>query len=179
MLWIIRRKLTFSLAVYAAYLLFQLWSHSHLYSDTHNKKSKRHTVPFTPLRGKEKARDFTLSHRAGFSNMSTDSFPLSNLSPPRQPSPSPLSMSVTPLANIGAEGSSDDLPAPYTGGCLMSRETSNISGFSSTSTRIGSEEGFVNEQETTTVTKEPRVSWFLTVLLLVLVTVVCFLVLRA
>lgn len=147
-------------------MVFQLWSHSHLYGDHHNKKSKKHTGPFTTLRNKEKARP---AHQTGGSNMSTYSFPLSNFSPVRQPTPSPLAMH--PSEQNIAEGSTYDLTTLYTGGCAMSREPSSLSGSSSTSTRIGSEDSFT--EEVVTPKKEPRVSWFLTILVLVLVTVVC------
>ncbi|PFH53003.1 hypothetical protein AMATHDRAFT_1728 [Amanita thiersii Skay4041] len=83
--------------IYAGYLMFQLWSHPHLYHDNHNKKSNRLSLklplsmdPPAFLRGMK--RDLSLPHGKKVDNVDSYEKPkevhndtVINLTPPRRP----------------------------------------------------------------------------------------------
>lgn len=184
--------------VYVAYLIFQLWSHSHLYSDNHNEKSQRLSVPVLKKRSAPQARtDSTQDTPVMDSynvNQSVDNLlPHSGLAPPRRPystSGASSSEQVLAVSNIkGPRPASIDPTirlAHGMGGYNMTRNESTSSEHSSSvSTRIGNEEKYElpeapEKDSSAHVTgicfqqgpPEPRVSWLLTILLLIIVTIV-------
>ncbi|KAF8149896.1 Sodium/calcium exchanger protein-domain-containing protein [Crassisporium funariophilum] len=96
------------LFIYVAYLLFQLWSHTHLYGDQHNKKSSRlsSVIREKQARRKRKARPPTLplgDSQPGRSRATNDPISIP-LDPPRRPyaspSPSPLSSTFSSESDI-------------------------------------------------------------------------------
>lgn len=191
-------SLLISPTVYAAYLIFQLWSHSYLYDDRHNETSTKFR-----LRRFELSTDLPQSGRQhntvyGYQDPSVDN--LSVLVPPRpfysQPGASGASSSQLTLTTPTAENYSEiDLHEPTVklvrapGGYPMNRFES---GFTSTATTKVGNEHISNQEKNhstsgqrgTKVMQElnafsaadiepaPQVSWVLAVVLLVVVTIV-------
>ena len=171
--------LTIPAIVYAAYLLFQLWSHSHLYDDSHNKTSKKFS--FRRLDTLQ-----TLPNKSIPSPLSAKN--LSLLSPPRtiypQRTSTDASASQLTLTTLNGDNHSELNPDEPT-----IRLVSGPSGRSaSVTTRVGSEESPTHDKveghcviaapdpqavEVTEHPAAPRVSWVLAALVLVVVTVVC------
>lgn len=182
------------LCIYACYLLFQLWSHTHLYNDEHNKKSSR--LPVAETISKERAAlirngkariatfvktDSMSDFRRMINNDSTTS-----LTPPWRPYASPLSSpSEVTLASPGesvyfsAEGPTVRLLRPPNdprpGSVPMSREYTVSSGASTeSSTVFGDDEGGETPREQAVdplpPKKKPQLSWALTIILLLTVT---------
>ncbi|KAG6862556.1 hypothetical protein C0995_000104 [Termitomyces sp. Mi166 len=154
-----------SLLVYGGYLVFQLWSHSYLYSDIHNRqspvfasresKSARSSQEESRHRGRDT--DDFLPNRSPRDNGRSDNFlihPLrypvhssSSPSPPRLPSLSRFTTSSESLdssraALVGPYGETTVRLVPPAGGYSMPRVSSGRS-TSSTSTMIytGSQDG--------------------------------------
>ena len=183
--------------VYACYLLFQLWSHTHLYNDEHNKKSSR--LPVAETISKERAA-FIRNGKARIATfVKTDSMSdfkrtirddsTTSLTPPRRPYASPLSSpSEATLANPGesvyfsAEGPTVRLLClpndPRSRSVPMSRENTVGSGASTESSTVcGDDEGgeTPGEQAVDSLLpkkKQPQLSWALTIILLLTVTAV-------
>ncbi|KAF8349142.1 hypothetical protein F5887DRAFT_879050 [Amanita rubescens] len=153
------------LIIYIAYLLFQFWSHTHFYHDNHNKKSNRLSIRL-PIETPRMFRPTNRSASPRPSNMeksdSTESSPVS-LSFPRPLYLSPqASMSDLTLAK-----SDPDFGVP------LQRYDSIQSEFSSVRNRASlASEGDSNSPRTTkSAKKEPRLSWQLTCILLIVVTI--------
>ncbi|PPQ67527.1 hypothetical protein CVT25_006068 [Psilocybe cyanescens] len=171
------------LFIYLSYLLFQLWSHTYLYNDQHNRKSNRLSAV---LRGKRTTRksQYQLNLSQG-SESHVDVYREANeafsLDPPRRPfATTPLSSSSEVTINDRFDSPSEQsayIPprsstvrlANGAGGEPMSRNSSLSSSMLSTSSAahsIGKEtEHIVNRSA-----KEPQMSWFLTIFLLIIVT---------
>ena len=169
---------TIPAAVYAAYLVFQLWSHSHLYDDSHNKTSKKFS--FRRLHTLQ-----TLPNNSIPSPLSAKN--LSLLSPPhtvylQRPS-SDASASQLTLTTLNGDNHSElNLDEPTI------RLVNGSSGRSvSVTTRVGSEDSSTHDKneghcvmaapdppvvDITEHSAAPRVSWVLAALVLVVVTVV-------
>jgi len=171
--------LTIPAAVYAAYLLFQLWSHSHLYDDSHNKTSKKFS--FTRLQTLQ-----ILSNDSIPSHISAKNVPF--LSPPHtlypQRASTDASASQLTLTTLDGDNHSElNLGEPTI------RLISGSSGRSvSVTTKVGTEDAPTHDKveghcvtaapdpQVVDITEHPappRVSWVLAVLVLVVVTVVC------
>ncbi|KAH9481405.1 Vacuolar calcium ion transporter [Psilocybe cubensis] len=168
--------------------IFQLWSHTYLYNDQHNKKSNRLSAV---LRGKRAARMTQYPpNLTQASESHIDVYKQANeafsLDPPRRPYAStPLSSSsditmhervdihLDHVAHIPPKNSTVRLVnGPE--GVPMSRKTSYGSSMRSTSS--GTSPSILKEPEPeSSVTdippqKEPQLSWFLTIFLLIIVT---------
>ncbi|KIK10351.1 hypothetical protein K443DRAFT_147283 [Laccaria amethystina LaAM-08-1] len=159
------------LCIYACYLLFQLWSHTHLYNDEHNKKSSR--LPVAETISKERAALIRNGKARIATFVKTDSMSdirrmirddsTTSLTPPRRPYASPLSSpSEVTLANPGSVS--------------MSRVNTVSSGASTeSSTVFGDDEGGETPREQAVDSllpkkKQPQLSWALTIILLLTVT---------
>ncbi|KAF8950403.1 hypothetical protein BDZ97DRAFT_1219503 [Flammula alnicola] len=181
------------LFIYLAYLLFQLWSHSHLYNDQHNKKSNRLSVALREQRMHRK-----LKHNQSIPLKRTDSqtdISTRNeaeiLGPPRRsfattPLSSTSDITVTSRSESPLEKGAYFPPGASTlrlvtdmGGYPISRESSfNSSGFSSASSGVPfahyeSDQLSPTALDDTAIEaskKAPRLSWFLTIFLLIVVT---------
>ncbi|KAJ3512673.1 hypothetical protein NLJ89_g3395 [Agrocybe chaxingu] len=169
------------LFIYLAYLLFQLWSHTYLYKDQHNKKSHRLSAVIKEKRIRRKAKNQAIPLTQSEGKVIADLAGHDNhvLDPPNLPYAGPP-LSSTSTATLGSEPSSDKLgflSRPSTvqlvndGGVPMNRE----SAFSSTSTSIpygldGMDTESTGHHTVVNAKKEPKMSWFLTITLLILVT---------
>ena len=180
--------------VYGAYLLFQLWSHTHLYHDDHNnKKSSRLSVKL-PLekpaifRSTKQHPNRAVSPNTDKLTSSSESSPV-NLSFPRRPYLQPLaSASDLTLANtdpdINTRLTSVRVGGEY--GVPLQRCESYYSEFRGStylhdraSPALAGDKGSLSTAPRTkeSTIKEPQLSWQLTCILLVVVTVVsalCF-----
>lgn len=210
--------------VYIGYLVFQLWSHTHLYNDEHNKKSNRHSSAFREKRTRKKQKHAAAAYAMPLKQ--TESLPdilhhryqrqphsqpqtfdaALPLSPPRKPFAASTISSRSSHSEIALSSRAGSPPgmekAPYlSSSSLRSGSTSrvvsselsmrgypmvrdnNSSGFSSSST-VYNHEGEptlmdVERPESDSPSadfggkKEPQLSWFLTIFLLVVVTGVC------
>lgn len=187
--------------VYLAYLLFQLWSHTYLYNDEHDKKSNRLSAAIRDKRfhTTRHHQDIPLQRTVSQSEISFQEGPIANDSLRRPYKISPLSSSVTnatPTAQSGREIAEEPRYPPDTstdhltfdlGGYPMSRESSfNTSGFSGTTCSNSSYTSHdVKASRVEAVTpvepgpeilkQAPKMSWFLTLFLLIIVTGVCIL----
>ena len=171
--------LTIPAAVYAAYLLFQLWSHSHLYDDSHNKTSKKFS--FRRLHTSQTPPDNSIPSPLSAKNLAL-------LSPPHklysQRVSTDASASQLTLTTLNGDNHSElNLDEPTI------RLVSGPGGRSvSVTTRVGSEDAPTSDKveghcvmaapdpQVVDVTEHPaapRVSWVLAALVLVVVTVVC------
>lgn len=175
--------------VYFAYLLFQLWSHTHLYNDQHNKKSNRLSASLREKRTNRKSKyeDIPLSRtnsQPDFAKL--DSY--SPLAPPSRRFAYSLSNNSSDLT-LTSRAESPSEKGPYfpqtrvstvhsayeMGAVPMSRSTTLTESISS-SARAGSplsrEEPHQYELDdrTTAFEKVPQLSWFLTIFLLIIVT---------
>lgn len=174
--------------VYFAYLLFQLWSHTHFYNDQHNKKSSRLSATRKEKRTnrKFKSEDIPLSRTSSqpdFAKLDS-SLPLA---PPGRPfaySLSNTSSDVTLTSRVDSSsergpyfprGTLANHSAYEIGGVPMSRTTTlaeSISSRAGASFPLSREEPHQYELDdrTTTFRKEPQLSWFMTIFLLIVVT---------
>ncbi|KAF8905112.1 Sodium/calcium exchanger protein-domain-containing protein [Gymnopilus junonius] len=175
------------LFIYLAYMLFQLWSHTYLYNDQHNKKSNRLSTVLKEQRAIRKNCPYT-PHRSpqnsavDLSRLSTES---SSLDPPRRPfvsSPLSSSSDVTLSSRPGSTSEKDAysspgmttvrLVAPEMGGVPMSRNStaSTVNSIACSST-VSVESSVASvEEQLPPPPKQPQLSWFLTILLLIVVT---------
>ncbi|CAA7266985.1 unnamed protein product [Cyclocybe aegerita] len=169
------------LFIYLAYLLFQLWSHTYLYKDQHNKKSHRLSAIIKEKRIRRKAKNRAIPLTQTGGKVTADHAGHDNhvLDPPNPPYILPP-LSSTSTATLGSEPSSDKLDFPSgpstvrlvsDGGVPMNREST----FSSTSTSIpfglhGTDAESTRHDVVVNAKKEPKMSWFLTLTLLILVT---------
>ncbi|KAF9003987.1 Sodium/calcium exchanger protein-domain-containing protein [Cyathus striatus] len=190
------------LFIYIAYLAFQLWSHTHLYNDDHNKTSRRLSVTAKIPKdtaaffrsGKQRVRDsfsFQNSSELELSRMETNGSTTS-LTPLRRPYLSPLAMSassseITLCSSPTLSPKSEKKHSLYGNGYsrnsvsefnLSSPESpsrpATFSRFSTPSVvvleKIGEEAETVPEPVSDeTSRKEPQLSWFLTIALLICV----------
>lgn len=179
-------SLLFFHSVYLAYLLFQLWSHTYLYNDEHNKKSSRLSAAMRRkpvLRTTNYNQDtMPLKYNFNQSDISLDEFP--KTIPPRRPyrvSPLSSSLSDTGITNEASRSIMEEprFPLGTSKRYPMSRESSfNSSGFSSESSgfpfhdydTLRNESSLADRPSHEIPKKAPQMSWFLTLLLLVLVT---------
>ncbi|KAK2460332.1 hypothetical protein APHAL10511_007721 [Amanita phalloides] len=180
------------LIIYAAYLLFQLWSHTHLYHDNHNKTSNRLSVKM-PLEktGIFRAMKLPISSRSDRTeevalssnmekNVSNESSPV-NLTFPRRLYLSPqastsevtltdrnsdLNARLTSVRLVGERG------APVQR-CDTYNELRATSPYPRDRVSLAMEEDVGSSRTATprSTVKEPQLSWPLTCILLVLVTV--------
>ncbi|KAF9565267.1 hypothetical protein CPC08DRAFT_720617 [Agrocybe pediades] len=179
------------LSIYFAYLLFQLWSHTHLYNDQHNKKSNRLSAVFREKRAnhKQRHRSHTIYTASG-STSQLDEIQLSTLDfktldPHRRAFVnSPLSSSSDLKLSGLSEGPSEKGPYfPRGSSPIRSRQDFGGVPMSRESTYSGSDASFTGsnmfsqdagDQPTqpadTKPTKQPQMSWFLTIFLLIVVT---------
>lgn len=209
------------LSVYIAYLLFQLWSHSHLYDDQYDKKSSRLSSVIKEKNASRKERRISMARtesiQSDFSKAPDERLKEHPISlertesqpefvkmvndpgmlypPPRRPflNPSPLSSSSeltlsipSPTDTIGEKGVYFQTRPPTlrlaSGSSVpMLRDSSNrYSGYSSADStvnfipdeKLDDRSQAVVEAPSFPIKKQPRLSWTLTVLLLVLVTAV-------
>ena len=203
------------LSVYIAYLLFQLWSHSHFYDDQYDKKSSRLSSVIKEKNASRKERRISMARtesmqsdyskapderlkERSISFERTESQPdfgkmvndPSLLYPPRPPylNPSPLSSSSELTVSIPTDTTEKGVyfrTRPPTlrlasgSSVPMLRDSSNrYSGYSSAESTLNFIPDERPEERSPTVAeapsfpmkKQPRLSWTLTVLLLVLVT---------
>ncbi|KAF9048630.1 Sodium/calcium exchanger protein-domain-containing protein [Panaeolus papilionaceus] len=169
------------LLIYIAYLVFQLWSHSHLYEDQrNNKKSNRLTTVIKEqnINRKERARlasSMSRSDSQGDKALYDNCF---SLDPPRRPFASSPCSSSTDLAQQFS-----DAPAarPYASfppdASNAARNTvyrDSVRNRSGTSVAF-SQDGYVSDDQVPLrpphpPTRKPELSWFLTLLLLITVT---------
>ncbi|KJA22921.1 hypothetical protein HYPSUDRAFT_66669 [Hypholoma sublateritium FD-334 SS-4] len=174
------------LFIYLAYLLFQLWSHTYLYNDEHNKKSSRLSDAMRRkpvLRTSHNQDAMPLKYCFNQSDISLVDLPKNN--PPRRPyrvSPLSSSLSDTGITNETSRSIMEEprFPPGTSKRYPMSRESSfNSSGFSSESSGFPFHDYDTLRDESSladhpspheTPKKAPQMSWFLTLLLLVLVT---------
>ncbi|KAF8233185.1 hypothetical protein L208DRAFT_1396085 [Tricholoma matsutake] len=154
------------LITYVAYLIFQLFSHTHLYNDRHNKQSVRFSLK--PL---DKASFSAESHRRNFSTSSSDTIPLGSrindqfISPSMTSRESSHGISTEPAVASHSEDSYPRLRTAASNATLVdnfsvSYHTALEDHINNASDRELKEAG----------EKQPRISLFLTVLLLVVVT---------
>jgi Ca2+:H+ antiporter len=219
------RPFSLKFTVYVGYLVFQLWSHTHLYNDQHNKKSNRLSATFREKRTRRKQKHTAAAlgmplmqteslpdllhhrHQHHGQSQSLDALPLN---PPRRPfaastissrsshsditlssrteSVTPSRMEKAPYLNFSSNrlrsGSTSRMVSSELsmGGYPMTRDN-NSSGLSSNST-VYNHEGEptlmaveMDESDLPSANfgskKEPQLSWFLTIFLLVVVTGVC------
>ena len=175
--WKTDHKLTTN-PVYLSYLLFQLWSHTHLYKDQHDKKSSRLSASIRENRLRDKAESRGRIPLQRFDTQPAPDYgrPLIQgsypdlrqsfvLSPRVAGSETSFDAETTfnfPLANgqslgIRSEG----------GGMPMSRESTYSYGVSSPTALIPESHPVYLDVESR---RTPKMSWFLTFSLLVLVT---------
>ncbi|EAU85600.2 hypothetical protein CC1G_06313 [Coprinopsis cinerea okayama7 len=193
------------LFIYISYMAFQLWSHSHLYSDRHNKKSAR--LPATQNITTEKAAAFLNKSRTNFRNYtklqeatssSFQSPTINSYPPPRSGGSSgtrPMygqqrSFSTTSMDDTGSrmafgrptlrlvdqpnEQSTDStlpLSMPGTPTTLVSASASGetLAELYESLPSYQQPEGTARD-EMVKPPKQPKLSWFLTVFLLLTVT---------
>ncbi|KAF5327153.1 hypothetical protein D9619_004894 [Psilocybe cf. subviscida] len=205
--------------IYVGYLIFQLWSHTHLYNDQHNKKSDRLSASFRdkrtrrkqkhaasalgmPLKQTESLPDL-LHHRQQHQSYAQAFDAALPLNPPRRPfaastissrsshsdivlssrTDSPLGIQRAPYFSTSSlrSGSTSRVVSSEIslGGYSMTRDN-NSSGLSNSSTVYNHEgERLMTAVEMSASDvpsadiggkKEPQLSWFLTIFLLVVVT---------
>ena len=177
--------------VYLAYMLFQLWSHTYLYNDKHNKKSNRLSTVLKEQRAIRKNCPYTGQRTPQCSStevnrISSESSSLS-LDPPRRPfASSPLS-STSDVTLSSRSGSSFEkepysppgistvrlvAPAPDMGGVPMRRNStvSTVSLACSSTISVDTTAVAIEEPPAPPPPKEPELSWFLTIFLLIVVT---------
>ncbi|RDB25596.1 Vacuolar calcium ion transporter [Hypsizygus marmoreus] len=171
------------LCLYVAYLVFQLWSHSHLYKDTHNKTNLYRSSNNQSVDDLSRPIPLSLPRRlyvsiSSSTSSSTSRFALARINAEKNAQGAATESTVRLVGNTGGYPMTRD-GTGYTG-----------SGSSNASTRIGegvtdSEKGFVDSQQPSppvpdeeatsaladTAREGPRVSWFLTILLLIVVTI--------
>ncbi len=173
--------------VYLAYLLFQLWSHTYLYNDEHNNKSNKLSAAIRRkpvLRTTSYDQQDAIPLKYSFNHSDISLHELSKNIPPRRPyKVSPLSTTLSDTG-ITSEGNASILEEPrFPLGTSkrwpMSRESSfTSSGFSSESSgfpfhdydTLRNEANLADRPIHEIPKKAPQLSWFLTLLLLVLVT---------
>ncbi|KAF8626999.1 hypothetical protein AX15_004583 [Amanita polypyramis BW_CC] len=174
------------LIIYGAYLLFQLWSHTHLYHDEHNKKSNRLSVKL-PL---EKPAIFRSAKRRanGVDSPNKDKFP--NESSPIGPSlpqrpylqrptlPSELTLANTDqdinthLTSVRVVGGSGIPVQRYNSYYDELRGSTHLHDRATPTLERDQDSAQPASSRTTQSTlKEPRLSWALTCTLLIIVTV--------
>jgi len=167
--------------VYLSYLLFQLWSHTHLYKDQHDKKSSRLSASIRENRLRDKAES---RGRIPLQRFNTQPAP-DYRRPLIQGSYPDLRRSFVLSPRAGSETSFDvetTFNSPFAngqsvafrpeGGAIpMSRE-STYSGDVSSPTTLIPESHPVYLDIDVESRPEPKMSWFLTLSLLVLVTAV-------
>ncbi|KDR76277.1 hypothetical protein GALMADRAFT_139997 [Galerina marginata CBS 339.88] len=178
------------LFIYVAYLLFQLWSHTYLYNDQHDKKSNKLSTVIKEKRAHRKLHDHGNHMKRHESRAEAETIvhePLP-LDPPRRPFvSSPLSSSssitLTSRSETPSEKAAYFPPGASTvrldhemGGVPMSRysaHSSNTVFSSSTSAeqiRTQSNDAMFKEASLSAEKKKPQMSWFLTIFLLIVVT---------
>ncbi|PPR00789.1 hypothetical protein CVT24_000754 [Panaeolus cyanescens] len=167
------------LLIYIAYLVFQLWSHSHLYDDQrNNKKSNRLTTVIKErnTHRKERAR---LAASLLHSDSQDDGGKITNPNsiswdPPRRPfASSPLSSS-TDLSQSCSDIPTSQLPPSMTRNSIYRDYTQSCS----TASVAFSQDGYPSDDQAPlrrdrvnlAPVRKPELSWFLTLLLLVMVT---------
>ncbi|KAF9485205.1 hypothetical protein BDN70DRAFT_871602 [Pholiota conissans] len=178
------------LLIYIAYLLFQLWSHTHLYNDEHNKKSNKHSTTMRQQRLHGKSSQSSLSKRPpSQAEISLEELPV--FAQRRSYTASSSGLSEQTIYNNSERPFNKEIRRPPSisvihlggndglGGYPMSRESSfNSSGFSSASTSFvplepESEQKLPsppNSPGFEVKKKVPQMSWFLTLFLLIIVT---------
>jgi Ca2+:H+ antiporter len=163
------------LLAYVAYLVFQLFSHTHLYHDRHDRQAVRFSL---------KAREKTLTSFSSETHQripSSDSMTLrdgrrDDMTPPREPFVLSRRFSTTSaVASRRTSISSRPHDAPDSRHFNSNISESYHTAFEAPSdTTLRANEGQERRndiQDTgTATTKEPRLSWFLTIFLLVAVT---------
>ncbi|KAK0204898.1 Sodium/calcium exchanger protein-domain-containing protein [Desarmillaria ectypa] len=184
------------MSLYTAYLLFQLWSHSHLYQDTHKKSTKLNTKVPSPASFFRKAQQKTESSPPLSACASKDSLPLKSLNSYNNLpyfGTSYATQSEVTLTNTQALDTQQGCSVRLVGaGVPISRGPSTGSRSFSGSTYHGSPEmdqvsfkdvdvkgdEVINEarpvspvSSTASVQREPQLSIFMTLLLLSVVTV--------
>ncbi|KIM39809.1 hypothetical protein M413DRAFT_19589 [Hebeloma cylindrosporum] len=173
------------LFIYFAYLLFQLWSHTHLYNDQHNKKSSLLSAALREKRTNRrfKYEDIPLTRTTSqpdFAKLDSSS----HLAPPFRPFASSVSNTSSDVTlKNRAESFSEKGPyfprgAPtihsaYEMGAIpMSRNTTLTDSISSSGPPLsrGETYQYALDDRTITSSKAPQLSWFLTIFLLIVVT---------
>ncbi|TFK40399.1 Sodium/calcium exchanger protein-domain-containing protein [Crucibulum laeve] len=183
------------LFIYIAYLIFQLWSHPHLYNDHHNKKSSRLSVkvpqdPSAILRnGKQRIQSIYSGVQSSVTKLPTANSSVSSFAPPRPIYASPITYSAS-SSEITLSGTLGDYSKePFSPGSstiqLLDRSNREsrqptFSAYSNSSTMIDpqSSDGIPllgkskdTSEDIPHPAKEPQLSWTLTVFLLISVTV--------
>lgn len=162
------------LIIYAAYLVFQLWSHPHLYHDNHNKKSNPLSVKLpmhleTRIAKRQEQRQKDALNRMNGEKATCDESPPFNLSFPQRPyiSPQALASDVT-LSNPDPDFNAWNPTVRLVGeGGNATRARARVH------STVESEPGSRSATPATapaTVIKQPQLSWQLTLILLVVVT---------
>ncbi|KXN84724.1 Vacuolar calcium ion transporter [Leucoagaricus sp. SymC.cos] len=188
------------LFIYSAYLLFQLWSHKHLYHDKHNKKSQRlpvqvRVVPKTANvfknAGKKIATSFStldLSKpvQSPYPETCIALEPRSHAQTHFSPYGSQLTLNELPEAAgvdrhtlVDYPGASTVRPASSPDDATLTREQSRLSDRSSSSIAPTATMSFEDLGDESRVDddqcnplKEPHLSWTVTLTLMVIVTIV-------
>ncbi|EIW84384.1 hypothetical protein CONPUDRAFT_163528 [Coniophora puteana RWD-64-598 SS2] len=152
--------------IYVAYLFFQLWSHTHLYKDQKKKSEKlRVEVPTAPVYLTEKIRQA----RAKGSSLS-----LSGSRSSSYGSMPPMGLSTEELikqARMGADDAMSTRSSTPSISPSEMRPSSYFPGATSHTDTMNASSGLVPSDSTKSIPPEPRLSWMLTVVVMMLVTV--------
>lgn len=176
--------------VYFSYLLFQLWSHTHLYNDQHDKKSSLLSAALREKRTHRRFKYEDIPMTRTRTNSQPDFAKLdssSPLVPPSRPfAPSLLNTSSDVTLTSRTESFYEKGPyfpprastihSAYERGAVpMSRQTTLTDSIASSAESSfplsrGELYQYGLDDRTTTFKKAPQLSWFLTIFLLIVVT---------
>ncbi|KAF9524823.1 Sodium/calcium exchanger protein-domain-containing protein [Crepidotus variabilis] len=168
--------------IYVAYLIFQLWSHSHLYNDRYNKKSNRlSSIMLKEKQIRKNSKSQNVNYLSSLElNRSTSA---DSLIPPQPPYLSSQTSSSSEITLTNCSESMEQLQFPNGSTVRLVQvdgagpwKSSNLSHSDSGFTNNPGSAAFQTPQEESTPEdaipqpRPPKMSWFLTILLLISVT---------